>query len=391
MSSLDDIMAILRSQQANVQSKQGALQRASAPQQTAFRNEGQSGMDVLRRGEPDQRRALMEIGLGLMGHQTGATPGQTIGASVSRGFDILDEIRGRQRKQGMESGIVGVKAAQDERDTSMEFLDTAMKGMKGPDAPPGGATGYRVEKWIQDYNRMTPDQLARAGLPEGLSDFEIRQMFAKQNVPQAAALAGATKTAEADAERSANQVDSAYTFFNSVDDRWQATEDMVSRAEEYRTALKNGDLNTGPIIGFLSKTFGIAPEEAGELSFDATKNLIEQIGMATFGALSEAEMRALMQTYISLANGEEFNAGVLNKVIDSAEKMQRGLERGGSRAITQIKKFGTDGDLDYIQRVSPWAMDRFGQKSFDSIEAAEAANLPPGTIVTINGRKARID
>lgn len=359
MSNLEDIMAILRSQQANVQSKQGALQRASAPQQTAFRNEGQSGMDVLRRGEPDQRRALMEIGLGLMGHQTGASPGQTIGASVSRGFDILDEIRGRKRKQGMESAAVGLGGAKDNRDNSYKTIDAMSKLLPKGESSPTYTYGKGGRYTDQEGNQYLVSQ-ARG------NDGSVKPVYTKIDPSSPDEPVGkldplgpngltAPERIQNDAEGrrlaalQANSAQNAQKAYN----QFQSARASIGNIDEALMALENG-AETGPLSDLFPsfRASTIALEKAGvEMGLNV-------IGSVTFGALSKGELDLALSKDLptNMEEGElqKYLIGKREaqlKLMDELEKAASFFESGGlpSQYIAKLKEEGR------YERVDPAA------------------------------------
>lgn len=397
MSSLDDIMAILRSQQANVQSKQGALQRASAPQQTALRNEGQSGMDVLRRGEPDQRRALMEIGLGLMGHQTGASPGQTIGSSVSRGFDILDEIRGRQRKQGMESAAVGLGGAKDSRKFSQDLADPLIRRENAR-----SASDYQTENAIRlhDYKRQNPENSSTAldaqwstyanlkkTDPNAAMEYGAAAGFIEPDGSESPLSVFLQKRLSASTD-AAMEAGTNYELLTSLASDFENLEDIGSgfRQSTWREKYKE-------ITGTEDADSLLRRRWAGIKNSMAIQNLPpgvasdRDIALAMEGFPATSANQSTVASFLrGLAKlekyEEEFNSFKANYV--SENRTERGMLGAWKE---QVSKTGASPSPDSERPVSDYK----STASYNSVEEAEAANLPVGTVVTINGRKARIE
>lgn len=135
---LDQVMEILRQRQGavdqagqGVQRAQRGLQRASSPVNTQFANPGQSFGRVMTDGTGAQRQAMIQMGA-EMARDSSRVPGAAMASGFNSGFQLLDQIRRSQRKQGMQQAEAGVgaaqqqvKMAQDARQAQKGFMDTA--------------------------------------------------------------------------------------------------------------------------------------------------------------------------------------------------------------------------------------------------------------------------
>ena len=69
-------------------------------------------------------------------------------------------------------------------------------------------------------------------------------------------------------------------------------------------------------------------------------------------------------------------------------ELQRLTNRGATASLVAVERPTTKGPTREVAKTMPQAVTK---TSFNSVAEAEASGLPKGTIVTINGRKARID
>lgn len=158
-------------------------------------------------------------------------------------------------------------------------------------------------------------------------------------------------------------------------------------------------------------------EEAATLGIDATKffttdpqtgaiSKVDQLGLSK--AIGEAKRKDLENKKREIARAEldEETKSQARSILDEINKTDSEIRRANFDAA-RTKGSIRDENIakaEFLRSERDVLVERFNgfvpQKpaegtpqppSFDSVEAAEAANLPKGTIVVIGGRRARID
>jgi hypothetical protein len=212
MSRIDEVLELMRRNQAQVEAGRQRLDRASAPVSPVM-----SG-----NGGPAQTRALMEMGLGMMAHNPHNLPGQTIGASVSRGFEILDQIRNRQRQEGMEQAKGSLETLQGQGQADRGWLQAAAQlqhaqnGLDAANRPPTATLPNSAKEF--EYAVANGFQ---GSYPEWLDRGRVREAAAAKE--EAAA---ATASAAADEQRK------LMDEFADIDNQLGVIDDSIALIDE---------------------------------------------------------------------------------------------------------------------------------------------------------------
>ena len=112
----------------------------------------------------------------------------------------------------------------------------------------------------------------------------------------------------------------------------ESTVQRIEQIEAAINALQTGELDTGPFDQVFAR-FTSAGQRFGQLSGEA---VIEAIGSATFGALSEGEREFLRSTTIDLGAQEGVNIDELNRMLRIARKAQE-IQRDEMQRLSAIE------------------------------------------------------
>jgi hypothetical protein len=155
-------------------------------------------------------------------------------------------------------------------------------------------------------------------------------------------------------------------------------------------------------------------EEASKLGIDTAKFIevdpetkrmnIDQLGMAKEIGLARRKEAEDRQKQIAQSKLDEETRSQASSVLDDINKLDSEIRKenfSASRQKNSTLRQGHIDNVDFLTSEREVLVNRFNSlmpqrpqeaaAKFDSVEAAEAANLPKGTIVEINGRRARID
>jgi hypothetical protein len=178
----------------------------------------------------------------------------------------------------------------------------------------------------------------------------------------------------------------------------------------YLDALQTKDRESQEEMSWLVKQ----EEEASALGID-TKKFIEvdpktkqqkvnQLGIAKEIGMARKKEAEDRQKQISQSKMDEELRSQAKGVLDDINKLDAEIRKENFSASRQksatLRQANID-NVDFLTSERDVLINRFNSlvpqktqetaKKFDSVKAAEAANLPKGTFVEINGRRARID
>lgn len=143
MSYAEEVMEILRNRQRQVESANRRLvDAAGKPVNRGFRNPGQSGRDALFNPTGNQRRALLEMSLGMLGHDPTKMPGDTMSKSIRSGLSLLDALRDDQRNNELQGAQARYDAAKDGFNGDLKLLDAMNSMTPTPQKPQREAVQY---------------------------------------------------------------------------------------------------------------------------------------------------------------------------------------------------------------------------------------------------------
>lgn len=186
MSMLEAVMGML----GNTQDRYNALEDlAKQPIDRSFVQSGQTPMDVLLRPTTDQNRALLQMGLEMLGSNPAAHPGEGISRGIQSGLGLYDKIKERDREQKMTAGMIGVKGAESAFDQVSRIL--GIQSRMGPSSPQSydewqiaRENGYQGDyaDWMGKGAPIGPDKDMLAG-EKGLRDrfIAVTDEFKSQN------------------------------------------------------------------------------------------------------------------------------------------------------------------------------------------------------------------
>lgn len=146
------------------------------------------------------------------------------------------------------------------------------------------------------------------------------------------------KEAEAHGASAGELYKGAVTNVSTLHDRQRAGYQAIEQAEDFLGQLESGELDTGMIQNAVKKTFDIYTRADGQLDLAGIDNMIERINQATFGALSENEMKTLRESFASMAKGEEYNKGVLDGIIKKTRREMGNQVETAKRDLSRIKR-----------------------------------------------------
>jgi hypothetical protein len=112
--------------------------------------------------------------------------------------------------------------------------------------------------------------------------------------------------------------------------------DFIDRAEGFIESLKTGSLDTGPIIG----RFPAISDQAQLFEAFSGQGIVEAIGQATFGALSEGEREFLSSTVFSRDKNEDVNIELLERAVDIVKGAQQ-------RAAENLRRIESDEEEEF--------------------------------------------
>lgn len=125
---------------------------------------------------------------------------------------------------------------------------------------------------------------------------------------------------------------------SSLHTRQRAGQQSLDQAQYWMDQLESGDLETGKFQSMFKDAFDIYSRADGELELAGVDNMIERINQATFGALSENEMKTLKESFASMAKGGEYNKGTLDGIMKKVKREMGNSVDSGKRDLKRIQQ-----------------------------------------------------
>ena len=147
-----------------------------------------------------------------------------------------------------------------------------------------------------------------------------------------------TQEAEAQGASAGELYKTAMTNVSSLHTRQRAGRQSLDQAQYWMDQLSSGELETGKFQTMFKDAFDIYTRADGELELAGVDNMIERINQATFGALSENEMRTLKESFASMAKGGEYNKGTLDGIMKKVNREMSNNVESGKRDLKRIQK-----------------------------------------------------
>lgn len=147
-----------------------------------------------------------------------------------------------------------------------------------------------------------------------------------------------TKEAEAQGASAGELYTTAVNNVSSLHTRQRAGQQSLDQAQYWMDQFDSGEMDTGKFTSMFKESFDIYTRADGELELAGVDNMIERINQATFGALSENEMRTLKESFASLAKGEEYNKGTLDGIMKKVKQEMGNNVESGKRDLKRIQQ-----------------------------------------------------
>ena len=284
---LQQVLTLLAQQQGNVSQAARDVERAAAPVNQGLRNPGQSGMDVLRRGTPAQRRGLLEAGLGMMAHDPRNMPGASLQQAARNGFQVLDEIRGRQREQNMQQATAGYEAATGDASRTKGYLDTAAQMQH--------AFGEKPEKDSRTASMKEFEYARQNGFTGSFEEWVNREAIQRQRQAEDKAKAGSTESMNMQRAAAENTLETSQITLKNIDKAMEQANGL------FATGLPGQVLqNVGGTDALdLKKTI---TQIVSTVGFDRLQRMRDE--SPTGGALGQVSQMELAQLNSALGNLE---------------------------------------------------------------------------------------
>lgn len=291
-----DLLTALRSGMtpAMMRRKQAAerLQQAqSAPVNVGLRNEGQRARDVLgigpegRQNQTDiQRRALLQMGLGMMGGRAGEKPGAQFSRGITSGLELLDTLRSGERQRKVESAATDFEIADSDAEREMDLISSMTGAGQKPSygttnivRDEDGDTFYVTQRRsgsevVTEYSPISnPDKEEPAGRATVLDSSARAPMDRVREQAQVAEIEGNIRNNQRRAEEALSQFNEVNKAIGLYDEAIQSVDDG---------ALSGAVTRLAPTIRSATLALEQARRRLG----------LNVIQSTTFGALSQGEL-----------------------------------------------------------------------------------------------------
>ena len=108
--------------------------------------------------------------------------------------------------------------------------------------------------------------------------------------------------------------------------------------------------------------FNVNTKEDGTLAEAEATGVVQQIQQATFGAISEAELKLLKQALMDPSKSAEYNIGLINAAIKrNMDKRQSTIDIAG-QAASRYSKSDTQDDYESLME-DDWLYENIGEGS----------------------------
>jgi len=361
--SAQDTIRLLQALNAPVQ-QAGAdyvKQATTLPNQSVL-NPGQKPMDLLTNPTAPQNRGLLAASLQMMAHDPRKMPGETIQKAFQQGFGTMDQMRAQQQEAKTAGAKGRYEVATDQRD----FMAEGMGLTRAPLGPLGGAIGYREQKFIEAYRAMTDEEKKEAGLRPNLTDFELRQMFQKNNIPHAAGMEDATTRARTNAEgeerTQISEVDAGLAQGYEAMDAFEMASSMAQSSKEYLDMIDSGELDTGPMDAILLSVFGVGTEQLAAMDAQAVEQTLQNLQITNLAPVTVQELRTVAKLWAQAHATPTVNKGILKRAIRKAERAMEYARRDARLGAERVRQNGSPLEYERLLKTNPFVSEVVGSK-----------------------------
>lgn len=288
----------------------------------------------------DERYGKLSNRLSLFGHLIGGGDRSTFGdADLLAEQELLKKQRAMQAQMEMANPYFA--AMQDDDPTNdaqaifamqqMGVGDKAM-GMMFPGMAPSEDTDIMrtTKAYVDSYNEQNPG--------DPISFHQGYDIVKNYDAGRRGEQAGAVETAKSNVQQYTTSRDAYITAVEQD----AVLGDRIANIDKGLAMLENGEVDTGPVVGFLAETFGMGSQELGALQQMGLEEAIDALqafkGPTTDFEFTKAELKSFAQIF----RGENLNIGTLKQAKRSLEKVRKRNMLSGQSHLEAVKQYGSN-------------------------------------------------
>jgi hypothetical protein len=127
--------------------------------------------------------------------------------------------------------------------------------------------------------------------------------------------------------------------------------DRISNIDKGLALLESGEVDTGPVVGFLAETFGMGSQDLAALQQMSLEEAMEAL-QAFKGPTTDFEFgKAELKSFAQIFKGEDLNIGTLKSARNSLEKIRKRNMLSGQSHLESVKQYGSEDQYNRLQGV----------------------------------------
>jgi hypothetical protein len=304
----------------------------------------------------DERHGKLKSRLGLFGHLLGGGTVDDFGDAdlVSQytadkaAFDNQQKIQGFQQMMPFINEQIGFIQDDDPTNNAAAMFALGQAGVDNslmermfPGMAPSEDTDIMrtTKAYVESYNEDNPDN--PISFHEGYDI--VKNYDAGRKGDQASAVAAAQSDVQ--------QYTSSRDAYITAVEQDAVLADRISNIDKGLALLESGEVDTGPVVGFLAETFGMGSQDLAALQQMSLEEAMEAL-QAFKGPTTDFEFgKAELKSFAQIFKGEDLNIGTLKSARNSLEKIRKRNMLSGQSHLEAVKQYGSEDQYNRLQGV----------------------------------------
>jgi hypothetical protein len=177
----------------------------------------------------------------------------------------------------------------------------------------------------------------------------------------------------------AELANAASTGALALEDQWHTANSLISQSEALRDQIAKGQINTGPIEGFLLSTIGVGSEELSAMSAQQVEQQLKNLQIVNLAPVTVKELEMVARMWADISKNENANIGALDAAIARTQRLQAAIERGAKQRLREARTFGGKARFDNLLGASPWLQSQWEHGG----NMGASSEAPPADVIDL--------